>query len=375
MARYLPNLNGLRAIAVLVVLLGHATSLQYEFGGYFNREWLWVSGKFGVVLFFCLSGFLITYLIDTEIKATGGLNIRNFYIKRAARIWPLYFAIAIPALLLNVSLRDTSLHQTMTLNDYVLILLILPGYADRPLFMGQTWSIAIEESFYLVFPFLADNLSKSVLVFTLIGIVFAPELLEMTSPVTCHFMPCQKLIAAYYWAPTFYGTIAIGCLTYLAYSLNNQRINSFLFSAQIQSAALVAISAIITSAIFAGKEQYFDFRWVAFAFSILILNAAFNENTILQLENRPMRYLGEISYGMYMYHVYAICISLMICWIFFKGTTFPYQNLIVSTLSLAITIILAKISFDYFESPVRNAARAMTETTVSNERGVQSTPL
>lgn len=49
---YLPNLNGLRAISVFIVMLGHATSLQYHFGGYVNHEWLWISGKFGVVVFF-----------------------------------------------------------------------------------------------------------------------------------------------------------------------------------------------------------------------------------------------------------------------------------------------------------------------------------
>src|SRR5690242_12484976 len=124
-------------------MLGHATSLQYHFGGYVNHEWLWISGKFGVVVFFCISGFLITYLIDREVSATGAIDVKRFYAKRIARIWPLYFLVVIPALVLNQLLKGASFYQPMTAADYVLIFLVLPGYADRPLFVGQTWSIAI----------------------------------------------------------------------------------------------------------------------------------------------------------------------------------------------------------------------------------------
>jgi len=58
-----------------------------------------------------------------------------------------------------------------------------------------------------------------------------------------------------------------------------------------------------------------------------------------------------------MFHVYCICLVLLLCWIFFKGETFPFQNLIVSTLSLSLTIVVSKLSYDYFESPIRKWAR------------------
>ena len=354
---YLPNLNGLRMISVLLVMLGHATSVQREFGGYLDREWLWISGKFGVVVFFCISGFLITYLIDREMAATGAIEVNKFYIKRIARIWPLYFLVVIPALLLNLLAKGASFYQPMTFWDYLLIFLVLPGYADRPLFMGQTWSIAIEESFYLLYPLMMRGMSRKILIFALLAIVFSYEILAKTAPLTCQFTPCEKLAHDYYWAPTFYGTIAIGCLTYLVYSLKIDRVNALLFSPAVQCTAMAAVAMVVTAAILSGREMYFDFRWDALAFSIIILNAAFNKNSILQIENPLTRFLGDISYGMYMLHVYCICLALMICWIFFKGETFPFQNLIVSTLTVGITIIAAKFSLNYLENPIRKWAR------------------
>ncbi|UPJ43947.1 acyltransferase [Bradyrhizobium sp. 40] len=355
---YLPNLNGLRAVSVLVVIMQHATALQYEFAGYYNPEWLWISGKFGVVMFFCISGFLITYLLDREVQATGAVDVRQFYVKRIARIWPIYFLVVIPALILNQLVRSASFYQPMTLTDYVLILLVLPGYADRPLFIGQTWSIAIEESFYLLYPLMVRGLGKPALIVTLLAVAFSPEILSLTAPLTCHLAPCEKLAHDYYWAPGFYGTIAIGCLTYLIYSLKIETLNRVLFSPMLQCAAAAAVGVVITAAILSGKEQYFDFRWDAIAFSIVVLNVSLNKNSIIQIENRITRFLGEISYGMYMYHVYCICLVLLVCMIFFKGETFPRQHLIVCGFSFLLTVAVSKFSFDRFETPIRNWARS-----------------
>ncbi|MBI5260792.1 MAG: acyltransferase [Bradyrhizobium sp.] len=356
---YLPNLNGLRTISVLVVMLQHATTVQREFGGYIDREWLWISGRFGVIIFFCISGILITYLLDREIAANGAIDLRRFYIRRIARIWPLYFLVTIPALVLNWLVEGASFYQQMNFWDYFFIILVLPGYADRPLFMGQTWSIAVEESFYLLYPLMMRRFGKISLIVALAAVVFADEFFTLTGRVTCHFVTCGSFIR-FNWSPIFYSTIAVGCLTYLIYSLNIHRLNAFLFSPALQCAALAAVVMVITAAITTGKERYFDLRWDALAFSIVILNAAFNKNSILQIENSLTRFLGEISYGMYMLHVYCICLALMICWIFFKGDTFPFQNLIVSVLTVAFTIIAAKLTLDHVENPIRVWARKLS---------------
>ena len=351
--RYLPNLNGLRAISVFVVMLGHATSLEYHFGGYQNHEWLWINGSFGVNAFFCISGILISYLLDQELRATGKIDIRQFYLRRAARIWPLYFLVVIPALVLNVALAGTSLHQSMNFYDYLFLFLILPGFADRPMFIGQTWSIGVEESFYAVYPLMVRHLSRRGLAVALLAIVFSPEFFALLGRYTCPDLCSPR----FWWAPIWYSCIPIGCLVYLAYGAGNERLNRMLFSPALQCFSIVAVAGIIYAAIQAANDRYVDVRICALFFSIIILNAAFNPRSVMQIENPITRFLGEISYGMYMYHVYAICLTLTICWVFFKGPTFPYQHLIVATLTTTFTIGLAKLSYDYIEQPIRALAR------------------
>ena len=97
---YFPNLNSLRFIAALLVIVHHVEQIRMMFGmeNSFENKTIELIGRMGVVLFFVLSGFLISYLLLAEKEFTGEINIKNFYIRRVLRIWPLYFFIIILAL-------------------------------------------------------------------------------------------------------------------------------------------------------------------------------------------------------------------------------------------------------------------------------------
>jgi peptidoglycan/LPS O-acetylase OafA/YrhL len=349
---YLPNLDGLRAVSVLLVILGHATSLQLYFGGYQFKDWLWIPGKFGVVMFFCISGILISYLLDQERDRDGDINIKRFYIRRAARIWPLYFMVVIPGIALNLALSGTSLHTEMGFLDYFFMAAILPGFADRPMFIGPTWSIGIEESFYAVYPLMVRYMTRRTLAATLFAITFSPEIFGLLGRYTCPGSLCS---VRFWWSPEWYACIAIGCLTYQIYSAKIDWLNRLMFSPAVQCIAFCAVAVTTSAAVFA--EKFFAYRIDAVIFSVVAINAALNPGSILQIRSRLMNYIGKISYGMYMLHVYCVCAALMICWLFFKGDTFPYQNLIVSMLTLTFTIVVAKLSYDYVENPIRSLAR------------------
>jgi peptidoglycan/LPS O-acetylase OafA/YrhL len=92
---YLPNLNGIRFMAAIMVLIHQLEYTKKELG--LNKIWtqngLGYLGDLGVILFFTLSGFLITYLLLIEKHKTGVINIKSFYVRRILRIWPLYYFI------------------------------------------------------------------------------------------------------------------------------------------------------------------------------------------------------------------------------------------------------------------------------------------
>ena len=93
---HFPNLNGLRFIAAFLVFIHHSEQIKGVFG--MPNYWksipaIFEIGKLGVHLFFVLSGFLITYLLFTEIDLASKINLKNFYVRRILRIWPLYFLL------------------------------------------------------------------------------------------------------------------------------------------------------------------------------------------------------------------------------------------------------------------------------------------
>lgn len=140
---YIPSLDGLRAVSILIVFLSHAKLTP-------------LPGGFGVTVFFFLSGYLITTLLRREFAATGTIGLRDFYWRRAWRIFPpMYAALAfgVAASLLDFTLGEVTTEavglQALHLTNYVQ----LTRFAGEiPIGTGIMWSLAIEEHFYLIFP-------------------------------------------------------------------------------------------------------------------------------------------------------------------------------------------------------------------------------
>jgi peptidoglycan/LPS O-acetylase OafA/YrhL len=135
-SREIPTLNGLRAIAVLFVILSH--------GG------LPAPGGFGVLIFFTLSGFLITWLLLSEYAKTGAISLKNFYARRSLRIFPAYYAYSALTLgLLFLAHKPINVPQTVAsllyVNNYYQAIL-----GDPNTVFSHTWSLAVEEQFYLI---------------------------------------------------------------------------------------------------------------------------------------------------------------------------------------------------------------------------------
>ena len=145
---YVPALDGLRAVAVMLVVFSHTRVLGFQ------------SGDFGVEIFFTLSGFLITTLLLQEIDATRGINVLHFYARRLLRLYPallLFLALyAIAAHALHVDFMRDVVIAGFYLTDYAVTF----GAAGSGSLVNHTWSLSVEEQFYLVWPWLLLGLCR-----------------------------------------------------------------------------------------------------------------------------------------------------------------------------------------------------------------------
>lgn len=156
----LPGLDGWRALAIALVLLGHgAFNERLAEGGWaqFIQRHLPTGGD-GVRLFFCLSGFLITHLLLREESRWGGISLGRFYIRRLLRIWPVYYTYVGCIALLNLWQ-----HWGLTWQNFITPASFTTGFWLRrhnTWVFEHFWSLAVEEAFYLFWPFVLARLSK-----------------------------------------------------------------------------------------------------------------------------------------------------------------------------------------------------------------------
>lgn len=350
---YFPNLNGLRFIAALLVIIHHVEQFKEILGyqNYSQTPFIKIIGKLGVTLFFVLSGYLITYLLLVEEKNKGKIAIKDFYIRRALRIWPLYFLILILAFFIipeiqffNIGELSNQLHENfwtkLTLYVFFLPNLVLGLYPIIP-FASQLWSIGYEEQFYLVWPLLIKKIkNKNFIFFTIIGVFIISKFLVF-------YVFDAYLIQNNYYkiAEVFFNMPSIDCMAIgggFAYLLFNKSVVlEKMFSKKLQITLYSVLIILITKGIFI---PFFNNQVYSVLFGILILNLSANKNSIVSLENKTLNFLGKISYGIYMYHTLMIVVVLKSLF-FLKIHNVVLEN----SLSIMLTIIMASLSYKYLE--------------------------
>lgn len=350
---YFENLNAIRFIAAFLVIICHIEELK-EF---FNIErvidisYNRLIGRVGVLLFFVLSGFLITYLLFKEKELTKTISIRKFYIRRILRIWPLYFLIVIFTFFvvpfvsfLIVDGYDKNLLWSHLSNKLILYVAFLPNlvcaiYGKIP-YVAITWSIGAEEQFYLIWPWLNKWIkNKWIIIFS---VIVGYLLVKRYS----FYLPHSILqVFKNFWAMTLIDCMAIGgafaTLLYLDNRIVNKIRNLLYYKITQWSALFVAIYLVYIDY---GMKNYFYCEIYSVLFGVLILNFASNENRIFSMENKVMNYLGKISYGLYVYHYILIITVFRICQYFNINYNFIYYFL-----SILLTILVASLSYKFFE--------------------------
>ena len=349
---YFENLNAIRFIAAFLVIICHIEELKdfFNIDRIFDVSQTRLVGRVGVVLFFVLSGFLITYLLYKEKELTNTISVRKFYIRRILRIWPLYFFIVLFTFFvvpfvdfLIVDGYDKKLLWSDLFTKLILYVAFLPNlvcaiYGAIP-YVAITWSIGAEEQFYLIWPWLNKNVSnKWILMFSIIiGYFLVKRYI--------YYLPNDfRQVFKIFWDMTLIDCMAIGGIFATLLYQNGILVNiirKILFKKIVQWVVLI-LTIYLVYINFKLKDFYCEIY--AILFGVLIINFAANPNRIFSMENKILNYLGKVSYGLYLYHYILIIIVLRFC-----DNLKIMNNFIYYTSSIMLTILVASLSYNFFE--------------------------
>jgi peptidoglycan/LPS O-acetylase OafA/YrhL len=359
---YFKNLNALRFFAALMVILHHVEQYKrwVNLPNIFGNVTIDALGHKAVSFFFVLSGFLITYLLLTEDKQTGDISVRNFYVRRILRIWPLYYLIVILCLFVVPNIIDVS--QVGVISSYerfglisVLLLLVLPNVVIlfAPTIVGgnQLWSIGVEEQFYLVWPLLVRWFIKHLIVFLLVFIALKFLItVALDVWVTTHYSTFANH-GFRFWKLLQIEQMAIGAIG--AWILFNKKESFLTF---IYHKAVCLISILLLGALFFLPMYHWSIKYFeSIIFIVVILNLSTSPSVSLSMETKSFTILGNISYGIYMYHTLCITICLYgLRYIEIDKMNYTVFNILLHSLSIMLTIGVAYLSYEIFEKKFLN---------------------
>lgn len=357
---FFPNLNGVRFVAAMMVLVHHVEQIK-TFAGhpsvYNTNKFINNIGGLGVTLFFVLSGFLITYLLLEEKNDFKTINIKEFYTRRILRIWPLYYMIiflafyVIPTFFSAIMISDFGvLLQDDYYKKLIMYIFFIPNiaYVIMPpvLFASQAWSIGVEEQFYAIWPIFIKYLKNPLYVMIFIVIIYIVINISLSILV----INTDKKILKYIIYENFFFMTRIDCMAVggiFAYLALHQSI----FSSIIQNKFL-QLFVYLTTVILMNTENIFrglGHLPYAILFGIIIFNLALNKDTILSLNHSIFEYGGKISYGIYMFHPIGVVLTFFAYQAFNIHLNIVASNFVFYGASIVLTLLFASLSYNYYE--------------------------
>ncbi len=295
---HVPALDGIRAIAVGIVFIGHAKIFPTFPSG------------FGVTIFFFLSGFLITSLMRVENANTGKVDLRAFYIRRILRINPpLWISMIAMGLMVALGFLDVNLAWQDILSQALFFANYMPGYAQAGGLPSPLWSLAVEEHFYLVFPVIFIACSKKYDARKM-AIGFALICFCMMTVRVFNVIAIGITEANYYWTHTRADSILFGSILALCSNPildQNQHVWRVKFEHFI-------VAVLMTCASFFVKIDWFEFgiKYTIQGLTLFVIFLYILQSKVWflrGLEFKIVQVIGLYSYTIYLIH-YAFIISV-----------------------------------------------------------------
>jgi peptidoglycan/LPS O-acetylase OafA/YrhL len=353
--RYAPGLDGIRAFAVAAVVAYHI--------GTTSGAVVLPGGFLGVDVFFVLSGYLITSLLVVETNQHGRISIRKFYVRRARRLLPALFALllivgAVGALWLPQQAARLRGDLIAALGYYTNWWLIAENSSyfatdgDRPALLTHLWSLAVEEQYYLIWPLILVALAAVrarrgvMLVIVLAGVVASAVAAAMM------YDPFSDPSRVYYGTDTRAVAPLLGAALALAVRpwKHRRRISRGLRRTLDTAGIMALLGLAVVAAVLSDSDDVLylgGFSAIALLGAVVV-GVAGHPGTALgeMLGTQPLRWLGERSYAIYLWH-WPVCVLTR------PGTDIPVTGWANAALRVAIAIVLADLSYRFIETPIR----------------------
>ena len=357
----LPELDGVRGLAILLVLIWHCInyytpdedSIGAAFVGFFRLSWS------GVDLFFVLSGFLIGGILIDNRRSSN--YWRTFYLRRMCRIFPLYFLLFLIFLILvrtGPDRLDWLLKDPLPAFSYAtftqnFVMADVNTYGAN--FMGPTWSLAVEEQFYLLLPIIIFLCSPKRLPYVLVLLIICAPLARF---IVFHWFFANHFLAAGVLMPCKADALLLGVLC--AWAIRQGRILQAIKEKRLLL-YLVFAFFLISTYIFGyalGRYEtrgmvFFGGSSIAALYSSLLLIAVSYERSAIKylLSNTHLRKLGEIAYGVYLLHLPIIGLAFGLV-LNQSPRIKTLGELAVVLFALWLTIVTAQASWRFLEKPI-----------------------
>ncbi|MCK0113442.1 acyltransferase family protein [Ornithinimicrobium sp. F0845] len=349
---HIHGLDGIRALAIIGVLIFHFTPTVLP------------GGFLGVDVFFVLSGFLITTLLLREISRRGRLNLPQFWLRRARRLLPALVTVVVVSiaaarlaggdLLVNIGRQTLG---AMTFSTNWVEVAAGASYFDStsPLLFVNFWSLAVEEQFYLLWPLalvvvLAVTRTSRQRIGIALGLALGSALL-----MAVLFSPGQDSTRVYYGTDTHLFGLMLGVALAFAWAAPHRLgLHTRAWRRWRMPAVLTALVVLVVLMSRLTDAHPWTYRGgillACVATAVLIAGLLESPSGWRRaMELRPLSYLGERSYGIYLWH-WPVLMIVAALFPYAEGTLRGYVTL---TAALVLTLVLSELCFRYVETPVR----------------------